>query len=73
MHEYTELYPLKYVGWILTYPSEGSSQDRRQKAFGIHSGNQSSRLVAQVQQVHKGHTVTISPRLCSSPSITLFL
>ena len=73
MHEYTESYPPLCVGWILTFPLEGGPQDHRQKAFDIHSGNQSSRLVAQVWQVHKGHSVTLFPRLCRSPLTALFL
>ena len=58
MREYTESYPLICVGQILAYPSYGGPQDRCQRAFDIHSGNQSSRLVARVRRVHKGHTVT---------------
>ena len=58
MCEYTELYPTVCIGRILTYPLYGSPQDHHQRAFDVHSGNQSSRLVAQVQRVHKGHTMT---------------
>ena len=58
MCKYTESYPLVCIGWILTYSSYGSPQDHHWRAFNVHSGNQSSRLVARVQQVHKGHTVT---------------
>ena len=73
MREYTESYPTVCVGQILTYPSYGSPRDCRQRAFDVHLGNQSSRLVSQVQWVQKGHTVTLSPRLCRSPSTALFL
>ena len=73
MHEYMESYPLVCVGQFLAYPLYGSPQDCCQRAFDVHLGNQSSRLVARVQRVHKGHTVTLSPRLCWSPLTTLFL
>ena len=58
MQEYMESYPLICVGWILAYPSYGGPRDHRRRAFDIHSGNQSSRLVDRVLRVHKGHTVT---------------
>ena len=58
MCKYTEPYPLICVGQILAYPLYGGPQDHRRRAFDLHSGNQSSRLVARVRQVHKGHTVT---------------
>ena len=58
MREYTELYPLVCVGRIFAYPSYGGPQDRRRRAFDIHSGYQSSRLVARVRRVHKGHRDT---------------
>ena len=58
MCEYTELYPTICVGWILAYPSYGGPQDRRWRAFDVHLGNQSSRLVSRVRRVQKGHTVT---------------
>ena len=62
MREYTESYPTVCIGRILAYPSYGSPQDRHRRAFDVHSGNQSSRLVAWVRRVHKGHTVTLMPR-----------
>ena len=46
------------VGQILAYPSCGGLQDWRQRAFDVHSGNQSTRLVARMRRVQKGHTVT---------------
>ena len=58
MREYTESYPTVYVGQILAYPSYGGPRDRRQRAFDVHLGNQSSRLVSRVRRVHKSHTVT---------------
>ena len=60
MHEYTESYPTVCVGQILAYPSYGSPQDCHWRAFDVHLGNQSSRLVSRVRQVQKGHTVTHS-------------
>ena len=58
MREYMESYPTICIGQILAYPLYGGPQDRRRRAFNIHLGNQSSRLVARVWQVHKGHMVT---------------
>ena len=58
MHEYTESYPTICVGRILAYPSYGGPQDRRRRAFDVHSDNQSSRLVSRVRRVQKGHTMT---------------
>ena len=46
MRKYTESYPTICVGRILTYPSYGSLQDCHQRAFDVHLGDQSSRLVA---------------------------
>ena len=63
MREYTESYPTVCVGRILAYPLYGGPQDRRQRAFDVHSGNQSSRLVARVRRVHKGHTMTYGHQL----------
>ena len=45
MCEYTESYPTVCIGQILTYPLYGGLQDCGWRAFDIHSGNQSSRLV----------------------------
>ena len=73
MREYMESYPTIYIGRILAYPLYGSPWDRRRGAFDVHLGNQSSRLVSWVWRVHKGHTVTLSPRLHWSPSTALFL
>ena len=58
MHKYMKSYPTICVGQILAYPSYGSPQDHRHRAFDVHLDNQSSRLVSQVQRVQKGHTMT---------------
>ncbi len=62
MCEYMELYPTVCLEQILAYPSYGSPQDHCWGAFDVHLGNQSSRLVAWVRRVQKGHTVTYGPK-----------
>ena len=54
MCKYMESYPTVCIGQILTYPLYGSPQDRRHRAFDVHSDNQSSRLVSRVRQVQNG-------------------
>ena len=48
MREYTELYPLICIGWILTYPHVAVLRTVAGGAFDVHPGNQSSRLAGQV-------------------------
>ena len=58
MRKYTESYPTVCIGRIIAYPLYSSPQDCRRRAFDIHLGNQSIKLVSRVRRVQKGHTVT---------------
>ena len=58
MRKYTESYPLVCVGRILAYPCVVVLRTAAGGVFGVHPGNQSSRLVGRVRRVQKGHPDT---------------